>query len=156
MKKIILELDDTYDSILCISAIGVSKKYKGLENHTVCATSGFDLSQGTHIKITSGGVWEQSECWYGNSNLGKIFTDQRRSISLFPYRSNQTVRMDRQQPKKWLPFMERHKGVNQTKKVWKIFRWNKCYLVNHLKSVAPVCYLLGTSCRGSFLLWRRC
>ena len=108
------------------------------------------------INLVKQRISSKVRCWYGNSNLGEIFTDQGRSINLFPYRSNQTVRMDRQQPKKWLPFMERHKGVNQAKKVWKIFRWNKCYLVNHLKSVAPVCYLLGTSCRGSFLLWRRC
>lgn len=59
MKKVVIELDDFHDDILTITAIGRNHTYQGLTNATIVATAGFDLKNGTNIRIDKDGKWYQ-------------------------------------------------------------------------------------------------
>lgn len=59
MKKVVIELDDYHDDILTITAIGRNHNYQGLTNATIVATAGFDLNNGTNIRLDKEGHFYQ-------------------------------------------------------------------------------------------------
>lgn len=58
MKRIILDIDDNFDSLLSITAIGIGKEYN--TGSAVYTTSKcIDLGNGAHIVIDKDGKMEQ-------------------------------------------------------------------------------------------------
>lgn len=59
MRIVTIELDDLYDDVLSITAIGTDKNNNGIPRTVNITTANFVLSKGTFIQVDKNGVCTQ-------------------------------------------------------------------------------------------------